>query len=322
MLQKKVFQMFITGSGECLNYVLEHGLGGVIFFKDDIISKSQFIELINNIKKKSLISPFLSIDQEGGRVERTENIHPKKYLSPKFAYERGDDFLINQTKSMLSELKDYGINMNFAPCLDVNSNPSNPIIGERAFSDNPTDVCHGYDIVSPLYKNFGIISVIKHFPGHGDTSTDSHKTLPIVDLEMDEFEKTHIAPFKHAINSGAEIVMVAHIYCKCFDKDTLPASLSKNCINYLKNVLNFNGLIISDDMYMNGVSKYGMTEACVMGIKAGLNMFIYRETSENTLEVIENVIKYAEKDVELREKIEISYNKILKIKEKYFLHHS
>ena len=319
MLSEKIFQMFIAGTGNNLKYALKHGLGGVIFFKDDILSEEQFQNLVTQIKNTSIIPPFLSIDQEGGRVERTENIHPKKYLSPMYAYKKGDEYLSKQTDEMLSELCKYGINMNFAPCLDVNSNPNNPIIGERAFSDNPNDVCNGFDIVYPIYKCHDIIPVIKHFPGHGDADKDSHKELPIIDISFDDMEKIHIYPFKHAICSGADVVMVAHLNCKCFNGDDTPTSLSTNCIDYLRKSLNFNGLVISDDMYMNGLSKYSMTEACQMGIMTGINMFIYRDSSDKTLEVIENIINLAEKDSEVRERINYSHNKVIELKRKYDL---
>lgn len=316
MLSEKVFQMFITGTGNNLDYALKNGLGGVIFFTRDIDSKVQFSDLINEIKRKSAISPFLSIDQEGGRVERTENIH-ERYLSPMFAYKKGAEFLSEQTEAIANELKEYGINMNFAPCLDVNSNPNNPIIGERAFSDSPNDVIKGYDIVSRIYKNNGIIPVIKHFPGHGDADKDSHKELPVIDLACDEMEKTHISPFKHAIQSGAEAIMVAHLHCKCFDEEEIPTSISKNCINYLRDNLEFHGVTISDDMFMRGLGKYSMTDACLMGIEAGLNLFIYRDCSDETLNVIENVIKTAEKNSYLRSKIDESYEKIIQLKSNY-----
>ena len=132
-------------------------------------------------------------------------------------------------------------------------------------------------------------------------------------------EKVHIYPFKHAICSGADVVMVAHLNCKCFNVDDTPTSLSTNCIDYLRKSLNFNGLVISDDMYMNGLSKYSMTEACQMGIMAGINMFIYRDSSDKTLEVIENIINLAEKDSELRERINYSHNKVIELKRKYDL---
>lgn len=317
MLKDKVFQIFITGTGKNLDYFLDNGVGGVIFFTRDIDSKEQFCSLISDIKNKSKYMPFLSIDQEGGRVERTENIHPR-YKSPKDAFESGEDFLKKQTVEIASELNSYGINMNFAPCLDVNSNPDNPIIGVRAFSDCSEDVCRGYDIVAQIYSDNGIIPVVKHFPGHGDADKDSHLELPSINLSVPDMEKTHIYPFKYAIRQGAEVVMVAHLNCSFFnDGKVIPTSLNAKCIDYLRNVLAFDGVVMSDDMFMKGIAAYGMTEACLMGIRAGVNMFIYRDASDVTLEVIDNVLKIAENDSEVRAKIEYSYDKIIELKHRY-----
>ena len=317
-LKDKIFQMFICGTGSNLDYSLKNNLGGVIFFTEDIKTKPQFIDLVNDIKSKSKSPLFLSIDQEGGRVERTTNIHPR-YLSPKDAFQGGTTLLTQQTKTIADELISYGLNMNFAPCLDVNSNPNNPIIGDRAFSNIPEEVIAGYKIVAPVYKEKNIIPVVKHFPGHGDADKDSHKELPIIDLSLSDMEKIHIKPFEYAIKNDADIIMIAHLHCTCFDKEELPTSLSKNCLDYLYKKLHFNGITISDDMYMKGLAKYGMNEACILGIKAGLNMFIYRDSSDETISVIENLIKEAEKDIELRELTDISYNKILNLKSKYNL---
>ncbi|MCR5265449.1 MAG: hypothetical protein K6E29_02515 [Cyanobacteria bacterium RUI128] len=316
MLKEKLFQMFITGTGKHLDYALNQGVGGVIFFTRDIKSEKQFTDLINDIKSKSKTPPFLSIDQEGGRVERTENLH-ERYMSPMFAFQKGEEFLKRQTSKIATELNSFGLNMNFAPCLDVNTNPNNPIIGERAFSSSPDDVCKGYDITSAEFTKHGIIPVIKHFPGHGDADKDSHKELPEIDMSFEELVNMHIYPFKHAILSGADVVMVAHLHCKCFDTDVIPTSLSHNCINYLTNTLKFSGIVMSDDMFMNGVKKFGMTEACVMGIKAGVNMFIYRDASDETIKTIEDVLKLAQNDLNLRNKIEESYSKIISLKTKY-----
>ena len=300
--------MFILGTdGDGYKKALPNGLGGMIFF-------NQFKTLINDIKSISKITPFLSIDQEGGRVERTENIHNgKKYLSAKFAFEKGEDFLKKQTENIANELKSYGINLNFAPCIDVNTNPNNPIIGERAFSNTPDDVIRAEKIVSQTYRENGIIPCAKHFPGHGDANTDSHLTLPEINLTLQEMEKTHIKPFK-ACAKNIEMVMVAHLHCTCFEKDVIPTSLSKKTISYLREKLGFKGVTISDDMIMKGVAKFGNVEACEMGIRAGLNMFIYRNSTPQTINIIETIAKKAETDDELRQNIEKSYEKIRHLK--------
>lgn len=307
--------MFILGTdGDGYKKALSNGLGGMIFFTKDIQTPNQFKTLINDIKSISKITPFLSIDQEGGRVERTENIHNgKKYLSAKFAFEKGEDFLKKQTENIANELKSYGINLNFAPCIDVNTNPNNPIIGERAFSNTPDDVIKAEKIVSQTYRENGIIPCAKHFPGHGDANTDSHLTLPEINLTLQEMEKTHIKPFK-ACAKNIEMVMVAHLHCTCFEKDVIPTSLSKKTISYLREKLGFEGVTISDDMIMKGVAKFGNVEACEMGIRAGLNMFIYRNSTPQTINIIETIAKKAETDDELRQNIEKSYEKITHLK--------
>lgn len=244
-----------------------------------------------------MITPFLSIDQEGGRVERTENIHNgKKYLSAKFAFEKGEEFLRRQTYEIAKELRSYGINLNFAPCIDVNTNPKNPIIGERAFSNRTQDVIRAEKIVSNVYRENGIIPCVKHFPGHGDANADSHLTLPEIDLPLKEMEKIHIKPFAAAIENGIEMVMAAHLYCTCFDEKVIPASLSVNAISYLRNKLKFKGLIISDDMMMKGVSQFGLADAFEQGIRAGLNMFIHRNSTRDVIDAIETV---AQKPVQM-----------------------
>lgn len=318
-LKEKLNQMFILGTeGEFYKQLLPQGLGGIIFFTKDIKTSEQFKNLTNEVKLIAKIPPFLSIDQEGGRVERTENIHNgKKYLSAKFAYEKGIDFLKNQTEEISDELKSYGINLNFAPCIDTNTNPDNPIIGERAFSSNPDDVISGGEIVSQTYIKNGIIPCVKHFPGHGDANSDSHLTLPMIDLSLDEMENTHIKPFKSAIQNGIEMIMAAHLHCTCFEKEPIPASISKNAISYLRNKLNFNGIIISDDMIMKGAADFGDIEACEMGIRAGLNMFIYRFSDKKTLGIIESIYEKALSDNELKKNIEQSYEKIINLKQKY-----
>ncbi|HPT40917.1 MAG TPA: glycoside hydrolase family 3 N-terminal domain-containing protein [Candidatus Gastranaerophilaceae bacterium] len=317
--KEKLYQMFILGlEGETLSgnpnlkAALQKGLGGVIFFTQNIKTEKQFKNLINEIKKEALIFPFLSIDQEGGRVERTENIHDgKKYLSPKYAAQKGEEFLKNQTEQIACELKDFGINLNFAPCVDVNTNPDNPIIGERAFSDKTDEVIKFGKTVSQEYLKNGIIPCLKHYPGHGDTNQDSHLTLPEINLPLEEMEKIHIKPFKEI---SAPMIMAAHLHCACFDKEKIPTSLGKNAIGYLRKNLGFEGVIITDDMVMQGALGFESTKACEMAIKAGVNILLYRNSFDETIQIIENLAQKALLDKELKENIEISFEKIMKLK--------
>lgn len=320
-LRQKLYQMFILGlDGGGYKKALAEGLGGVIFFTKDIQSSMQFKSLTEEIKSLALIAPFLSIDQEGGRVERTENIHNgKKYLSAKYAYEKGLDFLKNQTEEIAKELRSYGVNMNFAPCIDVNTNPANPIIGERAFSDKVEDVIVAQTIVTQAYRSNCIIPCAKHFPGHGDANADSHLTLPEINLSLKEMEQIHIKPFAEALKNGIETIMAAHLHCTCFEVENIPASLSKNAINYLRENLGFDGVVISDDMVMKGVAGFGIQEACEMGIRAGLNMFIFRNSTSEIINMIDNLAQKAKTDIELLEKIEDSYLKIMALKSKFKL---
>lgn len=294
--------MFILGfEGEeitpNLSKALNYGLGGVIFFTRNINSEKQFKKLVQKIKNESKFPLFLSIDQEGGRVERTLNLYGgPKYLSARDAAKRGEDFVINQTESIAKELKSFGLNMNFAPVLDVDTNPGNPIIAERSFSPNPSIVAKMGEICVKTYLNNGIIPVGKHFPGHGETDIDSHKEMPELFMGMEELEKTHILPFKHLIKCGIPALMAAHIHYGAFDEDKVPASVSKNVIKeYLRKILGFNGLIISDDMVMGGIKCFSPIEACIKGVEAGINMFIYRDADDKTMELIESLVELAKK---------------------------
>lgn len=314
-MEKLVYQMFILGC-QNLEEALGKGLGGVIFFTKDIRDRKSFQELITDIKSKALIPPFLSIDQEGGRVERTENIRPKR-LSARYAFQQG--VLKSQSEEISRELAEYGINLNFAPCADVNTNPNNPIIGERSFSNNPEEVIEGVNVFVEASRKFGIIPCVKHYPGHGDADKDSHLTLPVIDLSLEEMEKTHIRPFKSAIDNNIEMIMAAHLHCTCFNQEIIPASLSLNAIRYLRNNLGYNGVVISDDMVMKGVQNYGSLDACIMGINAGLDMFIFRDSDDKTLELIEKLCEIVAEDADLQQKVLKSNERISRLKQKYSL---
>lgn len=309
-LEQKIYQMFILGyEGEnplaCPNFInaLKTGLGGVIFFTQNIFEKEKFKNAVNIIKENSLFPPFLSIDQEGGRVERTLNLYGgSRYLSAYDVAQKGENFVRQQTQQISEELKDFGINMNFAPVLDVNTNPNNPIIGKRAYSSDCNEVAKFGKIAVDTYLKNGIIPVGKHFPGHGATSVDSHLEMPELNMSLAELANIHIKPFKALIND-LPAIMVAHVYYNAFDSQKIPASVSENVIkNYLRKKLGFKGLVISDDMVMGGIKKFTSLEACKKAIYAGVNMFIYRNSDDATLELIQQLItavKNGEIDIKL-----------------------
>lgn len=325
-LKQKIMQMLICGftddnyrTNKYLFEMLQNGLGGIIFFSHNIKSDIQFKRLIEDLNKDSAIPLFLSIDQEGGRVERTEKIHAgKKYLSAKYAYEMGLSFLQNQTKEIALELKQYGLNMNFAPVLDVNTNNNNPIIGERAFSSNTDEVINASKVVLKEYEKYGIIAVGKHFPGHGASSIDSHKALPVINLSYEELYSIHIKPFKAAIDIGIPAIMVAHVFYSALEKDNIPSSLSKKIItDLLINKLNFNGVIISDDMEMNAVKNFSRLDACIQGINAGITMFIFRNTTKDIYELIEGIEQAVKNGIIKEDIIDIAIDKIYNLKYHY-----
>lgn len=325
-LRNKINQLFIVGFegddvSKCSIFtkLAENGLGGTIFFTKNIVSKEQFKNNTEKIKKMSLIPPFLSIDQEGGRVERTENIHNgKKYLSAKETAEKGIDFVKKQTHELCDELLVYGINMNFAPVLDTNTNPQNPIIGIRAYGDTAEKVIKYTDSVIQIHQGKGLIPVGKHFPGHGDTSVDSHLEMPIVNLSREEMDNTHLKPFKHAIDKGLDAIMVSHVYYTCYDKTPCPATLSKNVTtNLLKNELSFNGLVLSDDMAMGAVSDKNPFEIYIQALKSGINVFLYRFSDEKLIAIIDKIEEIANNDEELFNKINQSFENVIRLKRKY-----
>ncbi len=323
-LQQKIAQMFIVGftdnnfrQNKNFMLLLENGLGGVIFFSHNIKTDIQFKKLIEELKNTALIPPFLSIDQEGGRVERTEKIHNgRKYLSAKNAFEMGLTFLQNQTKEIALELKQYGLNMNFSPVLDVNTNPDNPVIGDRAFSSLTEDVVNAAKVVLKEYEKYGIITVGKHFPGHGAADKDSHKTLPVIDLSLDELKNKHIKPFEEAIKLGIPAIMGAHVIYPAIEN--IPASVSEKIINdILINDLKFDGIIMTDDMEMNAIKGFSKQEACIRAIKAGVNMFIFRDATKDVLNLVNAIEKAVYDGLINKEMINTSIDKIFKLKYRY-----
>ena len=322
---------------EIRQVIAKYHIGCVILFAQNFVNKEQAAKLISDLQKAAIESGnpslIIAVDQEGGRVERfsfdRERLKNNADLkTSEEAFEKG--------KFIAEELKKLGINCNLAPVVDINSNPLNPVINVRSFGNNA-------DIVSEFGKKFldglhsqNIMGVAKHFPGHGDTSVDSHLELPKVNKTLEELEALEFKPFKTLIDSGVDMVMSAHIELpqvepkKAISKKDgaqicIPATLSKVILkNILRDKLGFNGVIISDAMNMKAISEYfGEYESVKMAIKAGIDILlmpvILRSKDDFVkLERLINHIKDSINNGEIpKENINKSVKRILKLKEKY-----
>jgi len=296
--------------------IQEWNLGGVILFKRNIESKEQVKELIKEVKSLRVEAPlFVSVDHEGGRVFRLPppftQIPPARELAQRgSAYETG--VLMGQ------ELREAGFNLNYAPILDVDSNPQNPIIGDRSFGDKPeTVIQHALELARGL-RGQGIIPCGKHFPGHGDTAQDSHLELPVVDRPLQSLEQVELPPFQAAVASGLEMLMTAHVVYPALDPER-PATLSPAILtDLLRRKMAYEGLIISDDFNMKAISDtYGLGEAARLFLEAGGDIPLICRGEEAELEALEFLEEALQsKSLELL-KIEKACERVLRLKKRY-----
>lgn len=326
-IQRKIGQMLIIALEEkqitqkTINIIQKYNIGGIILYRKNYNSYKEMLDLINKLKEINRVNEiplFISIDQEGGRVNRM----PSEILNLESASKiskKGDIELVKESANIIGEmLIKTGINMNYSPVLDIKKFKENHAIGDRCFGENKEEVSkYGIEFMKELSKK-GVLPVEKHFPGHGATIQDSHIMLPIITKSKNDLENEHIEPFKNAIQNGAEAIMVGHILAKDIDKK-YPASLSKKTIQeYLIEKFNFKGLIITDDLKMLAVRlRYSLKRAVMLAIKSGNNMIMIGARYKK----IEKIIKSISKKVQ-KEKIDIniinqSVKSIISVKEKY-----
>lgn len=323
-LDEKIGQMVLSGfngtdfNGELDTLINDLKVGGVILFSRNIEDSNQLKKLNLDIEEANKNIPvFISIDEEGGRVNRlAKNI--KRFESAKSIGDKGDiKYAYENGKEIGKTLKAYKINMNFAPVLDIYSNSKNTVIGDRAFGNNEKIVeTMGIATMQGL-KDEDVIPVIKHFPGHGDTEVDSHIGLPVVEKSIDQLYDFELAPFKKAIESGAEAVMVSHILMKQID-DKNPATLSYNLITeILRNDMEFSNVIITDDMCMKAITnRLSVEEASIKSIKAGSDIILIGSDIGKTKSVIEKIKLAVERNEISEKRIDESVYRILKLKQK------
>ena len=271
------------GVTEIVNDIARLGLGGVLLFGYNIRSPSQLISLTNALKQTDS-KILIAVDQEGGRVQRLslkngfQNFDAAKKIAASYSYEEAYSTYLDMAKM----LKGYGINFNFAPCVDVDTNPICNIIGgyERSFSDNPQTVIHYSKQFIDAHKKHNIITTLKHFPGHGYARGDTHQGL--VDMTNSANPDVELQPYKELLKESSYIaVMTAHIMNYNLDPEGLPATLSKKIVTgLLRDKLGFQGVVVTDALEMGAIKKhYKLEDVIYKSINAGNDILVFARNS-------------------------------------------
>ncbi len=328
---KKVGQLLFIGlSGTSLTssekkFIVENNIGGVVLFGRNISTLEELIQLTTELHSLKNQRPdksplFIGIDMEGGRVARLKD--PFTIWPPikKLGELDSASTAFEMAENMGQELKAAGINVNFAPCVDILTNPKNEVIGDRSIGSDPEQVAKLSSALVRGYLKSGIMACPKHFPGHGDTLLDSHHDLPIqADTTLEVLMNREMIPFKRALRARAEMLMTAHILFPKIDPKW-PATLSKVFItDILRNEFRYKNLIVTDDLDMKALrNKYSVDDIATQALKAGANMLLYCNEPESHMTGLE-AVQRAVTDKSIPEAtIDESYNMILKIKQTNF----
>lgn len=328
-LEEKIGQLLIVGlegldiSEDEIHNIKENKVGGFIFFSRNISDKNQLIKLLDNLKKENNINKiplFLSIDEEGGLVSRLSSLVANLKNPSNLGKVNDLELSYSYGENLGLKLSSFGFNLNFAPVLDINSNPSNPVIGNRAYGKTAQSVSdHGLSLLEGI-KSQGVIPTGKHFPGHGDTTVDSHLDLPLVYKTLDELREMELVPFKNAIENDIGMLMVAHILYPNIDGD-FPSSMSSVIIdNILRDDLGYDGVVISDDMTMGAiVENYSIQEAGIRFLKAGGDIILISHGPGNSDLIIDRIKEEIDRGQLTIDEVEEKVYRILRLKEQYKL---
>lgn len=297
--------------------------GGLILFSRNISTLEQTVNELNTYRQNPKMSyPLLvGIDQEGGRVSRLPEAFATKFPTAAALGRRASSARAI-AKAMGDELYALGINLNFAPVLDINSNPHNPVIGDRSYGSTVASVwTSGQQVLLGLI-DAGIIPVAKHFPGHGDTSTDSHKAVAIVSANEDLLESREIEPFHQAIKALAPAVMLGHLLVPALDSQHL-TTVSKAIVSgLLRQKLGFNGVVLTDDLEMGAINQDDIGEIAVQAILAGADLLLVCHSFAKQLTVRNALLAAIESGRISAKRLEQSLNRILALKERYRINKS
>lgn len=325
-LEEKIGQLFMVGLQENREHKISdlienNKIGGVILYRRNYKNYKEMVQLVNCIKQmnnKNHIPLFISVDQEGGRVNRMPDEIENLKSATKIAGTK-DIELIGRSGNIIGKmLKQTGISMNYAPTLDIRRFEESHAIGDRCYGKNSEDVSKfGIEVMKKMQSE-KVLPVIKHFPGHGLTQKDSHFKIPKISQKIEELENNDMVPFKNAIDQAADAIMIGHLIIQDVDKK-YPASLSKKIINdYLIQKYNYKGLIITDDLKMMAIRlHYNMKRAALRAIEAGNDIIMIGLPYKKVEGIIKYITKKAQKGEIDIERINRSVEKILYMKEKY-----
>jgi beta-N-acetylhexosaminidase len=327
MSREKIGQLFMVGfegtsvTPDLTAFIKEYKPGGVILFSRNLESIEQIVELTNALQACSPHSPLLiSIDQEGGRVSRL----PKSFtIFPPcevLGQCNSSELAYAAAATIAKELRAVGINMNMSPVLDVNCNPANPVIGDRAFGATPGPVCElGVATIGGL-QDSRVVACGKHFPGHGDTSVDSHKELPVVTASKERLEQVEFPPFRQATAHGVAALMTAHVLYRALD-DQKPATLSPAIITeFLRGELRYDGVVLTDDLEMHAIiDHYGIEEATVRSIQAGCDMPLICKDRNREIAAMTALDSAVADGSISAERLELSLARIARLKQRFLV---
>lgn len=256
--------------------IKQYHLGGVILFAENLDTAAQTKQLTSDMQKAAEIPLFIGIDEEGGIVSRLNKSQIPHEIIPEAAQMQGDVTQAAQAGKQIGiVLADLGINVDFAPVVDVYTNPENTVIGTRAYGTEPEVVSDMGAAFANALQDTGVQAVAKHFPGHGDTVADSHNGIAVSDHDLERLRAVEFPPFQRMIQEGIGFVMVGHITLPQITTDAMPATLSKEAIDLLRQELGFDGVIITDAMNMGAIVEYYPTgEAAVKAVQAGIDIIL------------------------------------------------
>ena len=328
-IKHKLGQMIIAGfhsidvDDQARRLVENYQVGNFALFARNVVSTRQLCKLCDDLHRltfeKNGVAAIIACDQEGGSVSRV-SIGSALFAGPMAmaASPSADPYTVGRNCAKV--LGSTGLSGIFGPVMDVNTEPMNPIIGTRSYSDDPEVVIKlGTQMVKGVQEG-GLLTSLKHFPGHGRVASDSHLGIPVNTWPVEELENIEFRTFQEAINAGADAIMSCHVLYQNYDPD-YPGTLSKKIMTgLLRNQMKFEGLAITDCMEMDAIRKeYGIGRGAVLAVQAGCDILCFSHTYEAVSEALEALYEAVEQGIITEERIDQSYQRIMKMKEKYHL---